>query len=83
MAFKPITTEADLDALDQDLIVAGYRAGFHNTPDYTQRDQAYWHGYMNGQVDGHHMPISREQEVLASNLIDTGYFRRIFGGQPA
>ena len=68
MKFEPITTQAQLDALDSDLIVAGYRAGFRNVPDYTQREQAYWHGYLNGQVDGHHMPISREQMLLARNV---------------
>ena len=67
---KEVTTVKELDALDGDLIVAGYRAGFSNTPNYTQRDKAYWHGYMNGQVDGKHMPISNEQRQLARSVVD-------------
>ena len=55
----------NLDALNQDEIVAGYLAGLGNMPDYTKRDQGYWHGYMNGQVDKGLMPISTEQQQLA------------------
>lgn len=71
MSFAPITTVEQLDALDSDVMVIGYRAGFRNTPDYTQRDRAYWHGYMNGQVDGHHMPIADEQRRLAHALVES------------
>lgn len=70
MAFEPITTLEQLDALDPDEIVAGYRAGFSNQPDYTQRSQAYWHGYMNGQVDKGYMPISPEQCALARAYVE-------------
>ena len=69
MAFDAITTVAKLEQLDSDLMVKGYRAGFDNTPDYTQRDQAYWHGYLNGQVDGKHMQISDEQRQLARTIV--------------
>lgn len=51
---KPVTTLEELDALDSDLMVRGYLRGylhgFKSTPDYTQRDRAYWHGYLNGQT---------------------------------
>jgi hypothetical protein len=62
---KAVTTLAELAALDQDAIVTGYLAGYSNEPNYTRRDQAYWHGYMNGQVDGGYMPKSDEQAELA------------------
>jgi hypothetical protein len=55
--------------MDSDAMVRGYLAGFSNTPDYTQRDQAYWHGYLNGQVDGKHMPLSDEQRQLARAVV--------------
>lgn len=63
---KPVTTVEQLDALDSDLLVLGYRHGLKSTPDYTQRDQAYWHGYLNGQVDCGAAPVSEEQQQLAS-----------------
>lgn len=78
MTFKVITTVDALNALDQDQIVAGYRAGLRNEPDYTQRDQGYWHGYMNGQVDTRRMPISPEQQALAREVVASGEFRNIF-----
>jgi hypothetical protein len=79
MAFKPITSAAELDALDGDLIVAGCRAGLRDQPDYTQREQAYWHGYLNGQVDSRRMPTSAEQAQLARTLVGGGYFKDMFG----
>ena len=69
MAIEAITTVEQLDALDSDRMVAGYLAGFHNEPNYTERDRAYWHGYMNGQVDGGFMPISDEQAELARAVV--------------
>ena len=62
---KPVTTLEELDALDSDLMVRGYLHGFKTTPDYTQRDPAYWHGYLNGQVDCGAVPKSNEQAELA------------------
>lgn len=66
---KPITTVEALKSLNEDEIVKGYLAGFKGTPDYTQRSNAYWHGYMNGQVDCGAMPISTEQRMLARDVI--------------
>lgn len=64
-----ITTVKQLDALNVDRMVAGYRAGFKNTPNYTERDQAYWHGYLNGQADGGFMQNSIEQQELARVVV--------------
>jgi hypothetical protein len=69
MPFRPVTTVEQIDAMETDTVVRGYRAGFKNTPDYTQREQAYWHGYLNGQVDGKHMQISDEQRQLARAVV--------------
>lgn len=66
---KPITTVEGLKSLNEGEIVNGYLAGFKGTPDYTQRSNAYWHGYMNGQVDCGAMPISTEQRMLARDVI--------------
>lgn len=66
---EAVTTVEQLDALDSDRMLAGYLAGFNNEPNYTERSQSYWHGYMNGQVDAGHMPISNEQCALASAVV--------------
>ena len=66
---KPVTT-LELDALDSDLMVRGYLHGLKSTPDYTQRDRAYWHGYLNGQVDCKAVPISVEQQQLAHLYVE-------------
>lgn len=68
---KAITTIEELDALDQDAIVAGYRAGMgFQEVNYTRKDQAYWHGYLNGQVDRGLAPISPEQQQLARAIVE-------------
>lgn len=68
---KAVTTIAQLDALDDDLILAGYRAGLgFQEVNYTQKDQAYWHGYLNGQVDRGLAPISPEQQQLAHAVVE-------------
>lgn len=65
-----ITTLEELSALDDDAILAGYRAGMNFTQvDYTRKDQAYWHGYLNGQVDRGLAPISPEQAQLARDVV--------------
>ena len=79
---KPVTTLEELDALDSDLMMRDYLHGFKSTPDYTQRDRAYWHGYLNGRVDCKAMPISVEL-VDASLIRDSGRRRATLGGDMA
>ena len=67
---KAATTMEELDALDQDLILKGYRAGLDDAPDYTQKSQSYWHGYLNAEVDRGKCPISKEQQELARAYIE-------------
>jgi hypothetical protein len=67
---EPVTTMEQLAALDDDAIVQGYRDGFHDRVNYTRRDQAYWHGYLNGQCDSGAIPVSGEQKRLARAYVD-------------
>lgn len=78
MTWQRITTLEQVDALDDDLLVAGYRAGLRDQPDYTQTAQDYWHGFNNGQVDSGRAQISEEQRELARNTHEV-FFQRIFG----
>lgn len=50
--FNPVATKIDLDLLDNDEIVDGYRAGFRgeNAPG-SDKSRSYWHGWRNAMVD--------------------------------
>ncbi|HCZ48242.1 MAG TPA: hypothetical protein DCZ11_04470, partial [Gammaproteobacteria bacterium] len=65
---RPVTTVAELCDLDSELAAAGYRAAFTGDPDYSQRDRAYWHGYLNGLVDTGRAQPSPEQLALAREV---------------
>lgn len=68
--YTPITTKEQALSLDDELCVKGYLVGFKDQqPDYTQKDQSYWHGYLNGQVDCGKMAPSNEQLALARDWI--------------
>lgn len=76
-----VTTLEELDSLDSDLMVAGYLAGLgRKQVNYMQKDKAYWHGYLNGQVDSKQMPISEAQCKIARFVVERGDMRVIFGG---
>jgi len=62
---KPVTTVEELQTLDEAAMVRGYRAGLGNAADFTERERGYWHGYLNGLVDGGHAKASAEQAELA------------------
>lgn len=72
----------ELDAMDKDLMLEGYRAGLgYIQVNYTRKDKAYWHGYLNGQVDSGEIPISPEQSELAREIVQRGDFSAIFGAK--
>lgn len=72
--FTPITTKEQADTLDEQLCVKGYLHGLKDVVDYTQTEQAYWHGYLNGQVDCGKMKPSLEQQALAKDWVITSKF---------
>lgn len=48
----PVTTLAELDALNSDEMVEGYLAGFYGEAEPgNNRSKAYWHGWRNGTAD--------------------------------
>jgi hypothetical protein len=72
---KAVTT-VELRSLDEAAIVRGYRAGFDNAPDYSERDRGYWHGYLNGLVDGGHAKGTSAQAELATAYVRSGALRQ-------
>ncbi len=50
--FEPVRTLEDLDSLDLDEIVAGYRSYEAGDPEPgPNRGRAFWHGWRNGRED--------------------------------
>ena len=48
----PVTTVAELDALDMTEMLEGYNDGLVGEPEPGQnRSKSYWHGYHNGRRD--------------------------------
>lgn len=63
--FKPVTTLADLDALDGDEVVEGYFDGRAGWPEPgNNRSRSYWHGWRNGASDANLRPIDAAQREL-------------------
>jgi hypothetical protein len=65
----PITKVTDLDRLDTDEVVEGYRDGFANERCGDNRSQSYWHGWRNGMTDGGHAPKTAEQAALCRDFL--------------
>ena len=66
----PVTTADELDALDTDEIVEGYRDGFAGEPEPgDNRSRSYWHGWRNGAVDGRHRTKDEAQAILATAIV--------------
>jgi hypothetical protein len=72
---KPVTTVEELHTLDEAAIVRGYRAGLGNNADFAETDRGYWHGYLNGLVDGGHAKGSPEQAALAHAYVNGGQLK--------
>jgi len=69
---KGVQTVEELRLLNEDDIVTGYMAGLKNEPDFSCGDRAYWHGFLNGMVDGGHAKGTPEQAELARLYVASG-----------
>ncbi len=68
--FRPVETKADLDALDLDDIVAGYRAGLDDPSEPgSDKSRGYWHGWRNAQTDRKRRPLDVHQQRLAHEIV--------------
>jgi hypothetical protein len=65
--FAPITTLAELDALDDAEVCEGYRDGRAGEPEPgNNRSRSYWHGWRCGQMDAGTLPIPPEHRALTA-----------------
>ncbi|MGC5798861.1 hypothetical protein [Sphingomonas sp. NFX23] len=63
----PVTTIAELDTLDSDEMLEGYRDGRAGELEPGgNRSRSYWHGWRNGTVDGGHQSKDDAQAALAA-----------------
>jgi hypothetical protein len=66
MSREPVTTLADLDALDREEVDEGYFDGLTGEPEPgDNRSPSYWHGWRNGALDGGHRKKDEAQAMLA------------------
>jgi len=67
--FKPVTTAAELETLDEAEIVEGYFDGAAGWPEPgNNRSRSYWHGWRNGAADKGHRPTDAAQMALAREV---------------
>lgn len=67
----PVSTLAELNTLNSDEIVEGYRDGIRGEPEPgNNRSKSYWHGWRNGRVDGKHAESDWAQQALAKEYVD-------------
>lgn len=74
----PVTDPADLDALDEDEIVAGYRSAAKDDPEPGgNHSRAFWHGWRNGMSDRRFREPDAAQRELARRLHERGDYARM------
>ena len=75
----PVTDPEDLDALDGDEMVAGYRSAAKDDPEPGgNHSRAFWHGWRNGMMDRGFMNSDSAARELVANMRKRGDFARMF-----
>ena len=68
--FMPVETKADLDCLDDEEMVAGYREGWDcATEPGSAKSRSYWHGWRNAQTDRGRAPVDIAQQRLVRAIL--------------
>jgi hypothetical protein len=68
--FEPVASVADLDTLDEDEILAGYREYRVGDPEPgPNRGRAYWHGWRNAARDRGQLPSDDASRRLAHEYL--------------
>lgn len=70
MSFDLVTTLQDLDSLDADELLEGYRDWRRGDPEPgPNRGRSYWHGWVNASCDHGERPITAAQRQLAREWV--------------
>lgn len=81
VSYLPVRTAFDLDQIDDDEVVEGYRDGLRGEPEPKgNRSRSYWHGWKNGMVDSGRRKSDQHQRALIENTRGDGTFAKLFGG---
>lgn len=68
--FQPVETVADLNNLDEEEIIAGYRAGLDCADEPgSDKSRGYWHGWRNAQSDRGRVPPDIHQQRLVVEIL--------------
>lgn len=68
--YQPLTTAAELDLLDMDDCVEGYRAGLRGASEPgSDKSKSYWHGWRNGMMDSKRMSHDADAMALAGEFV--------------
>jgi hypothetical protein len=68
--FEPVRTVADLNTLDANEILEGYRSAERGDPEPgPNRGRAYWHGWRNRMIDMHELPMDDAARKLVADFI--------------
>ncbi len=61
----PVITAAELQYLDADEIIEGYRGGLAGEPEPGgNRSKSYWHGWRNGHNDRNRIADAEQDELI-------------------
>lgn len=75
MIRTPITTIAELEALDGEEVLAGYLDGFRGEDEPGDNHSlGYWHGWRNGASDRSGVTDAAQQK-LAHAIVEAGWLR--------
>lgn len=67
--YAPLTSAAELALIDDGDCVAGYHAGLDGEPEPgSDRSKSFWHGWRNGMIDSHRMPIDAAALALVRDM---------------
>lgn len=68
--YMPVETKTDLDCLDDDEIVQGYRDGWTcDREPGSDKSRSYWHGWRNAQTDKGRAPVDIAQQRLVREIL--------------
>lgn len=68
--YQPLSTAADLAALDADECLDGYRAGWDDaTAPGSDKSKSYWHGWRNAQIDKGRLPPDEASAMFAREVV--------------
>jgi hypothetical protein len=68
--FEPVRTKAELDTLDGEEIIDGYRSAERGDPEPgPNRGKAFWHGWRNAMIDMGELPMDDASRQLAHEIL--------------